>query len=203
MEDLKRHWETVYETKAPSEVSWTQERPLTSLAFIEEAGLPLDAPIIDIGGGDSRLVDHLLEMGYTDVTVLDISQAAIDRARARLGAAADSVKWVVSDIRDFVPDRQYALWHDRATFHFLTQPEQVAAYVGMAAAAVDGFMTIGTFSKNGPTKCSGLPVQQYSEEQLAGTLNNAFIKVRCAHEDHLTPFNTVQNFLFCNFKKAS
>lgn len=203
MEDRQQHWETVYSKKQPHEVSWTQERPETSLRFIAEAGLPLAASIIDIGGGDSRLVDCLLDLGYTDLTVLDISEAAINRAKARLGDRADQVHWIVTDIEDFVPARQYDLWHDRATFHFLTTAQQVAEYVAKAAHAVNGYMTIGTFSENGPERCSGLPVKQYSEDELTNVLAAGFRKIRCTHEDHITPFNTIQNFLFCNFGKAA
>lgn len=203
MDKRKQHWEAVYTNKQPHEVSWTQARPETSLQYIREAGLPLSASIIDIGGGDSRLVDCLLEIGFTDLTVLDISSAAIDRAKARLGQLADHVTWIVADVTEFVPQRNYDLWHDRATFHFLTTPQEVEAYVSKAARAVTGFMTIGTFSENGPERCSGLPVKQYSEDELTQVLSTAFRKIRCTHEDHLTPFNTVQNFLFCNFGKAA
>lgn len=203
MEARKQHWEAVYAKKQPHEVSWTQERPETSLRFIAEAGLPNTASIIDIGGGDSRLVDCLLDLGYTDLTVLDISSSAIARAKARLGDRAALVQWIVSDIEDFVPSRKYDLWHDRATFHFLTTPQQIADYVAKAASAVNDYMTIGTFSENGPERCSGLPVRQYSEEELAQVLEVGFRKIRCAHEDHVTPFNTIQNFLFCNFGKAA
>ena len=203
MENRQQHWEAVYSKKQPYEVSWTQERPETSLRFISETGLPTTASIIDIGGGDSRLVDFLLDLGFKDLTVLDISESAIARAKARLGERASLVTWIVADIEDFVPLRSYDLWHDRATFHFLTTPQQVADYVAKAASAVTGYMTIGTFSENGPEKCSGLPVKQYSEDELADVLAAGFKKIRCAHEDHLTPFNTIKNFLFCNFGKAA
>lgn len=202
MEDRRQHWDSVYSTKQPNEVSWTQDRPETSLQFIQETGLALTAKIIDIGGGDSRLVDCLLDLGYQDITVLDISAAAIERAKARLGVAAAQVHWIVSDIEDFVPQRTYDLWHDRATFHFLTTPSQISEYVGKAAKAVTGYMTIGTFSENGPARCSGLPVRQYSENELTQVLASGFQKIRCLHEDHVTPFDTVQSFLFCNFGKA-
>ncbi len=202
MENRKLHWETVYSTKQPNEVSWTQDCPKTSLSFIAETGLPVTASIIDIGGGDSRLVDFLLDLGFTDLTVLDISEAAIARAKARLGIRANLVQWIVADIEDFVPARHYDIWHDRATFHFLTTPQQVAEYVAKAANAVTGFMTIGTFSEDGPSKCSGLPVKQYSEDELTGVLASGFHKIHCLHEDHVTPFQTVQRFLFCNFSKA-
>lgn len=202
MKNRKHHWEEVYAMKQPLEVSWTQHRPETSLRFIGETALPLNASIIDIGAGDSRLVDCLLDLGYTDLTVLDISEAAITKAKTRLGERADLVQWIVSDIEDFVPQRRYDLWHDRATFHFLTTPEQVSDYVGKAVNAVVGYMTIGTFSENGPERCSGLPVKQYSENQLTKVLAEGFTKIHCTHEDHVTPFKTIQNFLFCNFRRS-
>lgn len=201
MNERKEHWETVYNTKQPNEVSWTQEIPTTSLNFIRSFGLPKTASIIDIGGGDSKLADHLLQEGYTDITVLDISEKALERARARLGAASEQVKWIVSDITNFKPTQTYDIWHDRAAFHFLTTPEQIGQYVQTAREAVTGYVAIGTFSKNGPLKCSGLPITQYSEEQLQDTLSAGFEKMQCITEDHTTPFNTMQNFLFCSFKR--
>lgn len=203
MEENRRHWEAVYTTKGPKEVSWTQDRPGTSLDFIAEAGLALDAPIIDIGGGDSRLVDFLLDAGYSDLTVLDISAAAIARAKARLGERAARVHWIVSDIMDFVPLRRYALWHDRATFHFLTRPEEIEGYVATAARSVFGYMTIGTFSTTGPARCSGLPVRRYDKQALSDTLAGPFENLRCTEERHVTPFNTMQDFVFCNFRRKS
>jgi len=200
MENRKEHWEKAYETKSPEQVSWTQPIPTTSLSFIKDFNLPKDARIIDIGGGDSHLVDYLLKDGFTDITVLDIAEAALEKAKARLGKTHTLVKWIVSDITKFQPAEQYDLWHDRATFHFLTTPQQIASYIGIAEKAVDNFMVIGTFSENGPAKCSDLPVKQYTEIQLEHELNS-FTKLKCINEDHITPFNTIQNFLFCSFKK--
>lgn len=197
----KNHWETVYTTKQPNEVSWTQEVPKTSLSFIHGFNIPKSAPIIDIGGGDSNLVDFLLAEGYTDLTVLDISEAALERAKTRLGEKASQVQWIVSDITEFKPQNQYKVWHDRATFHFLTTPTQIQAYLAIAKQAINGYVAIGTFSENGPQKCSGLEIKQYSEEQLQTTLSNGFEKIKCVNENHTTPFNTVQNFTFCSFKK--
>lgn len=197
----KKHWETVYSTKGPGEVSWTQEVPQTSLDFIRKCNLPHNAPIIDIGGGDSRLIDHLLQDGFTDITVLDVSGHALDKAKGRLGAKANKVEWIVSDVLDFVPARHYHLWHDRAAFHFLTTPEQIDAYLQIASGAIDHYLILGTFSENGPQKCSGLPVKQYSEFDLQQTLATHFKKIECINQDHLTPFNTVQNFTFCSFEK--
>ena len=201
MTTKKTHWETVYETKNPDQVSWTQEVPQTSLDFISSFGLTKDAKIIDIGGGDSKLVDYLLDNGFENITVLDISAKALDKAKNRLGDKAKKVNWVVSDITEFEPKTAYDIWHDRATFHFLTTTEQVTKYLDTARKSVNGYLTIGTFSENGPTKCSGLEIKQYNEETLTTELKNGFDKIRCVTEDHLTPFNTTQNFLFCSFKR--
>lgn len=197
------HWQKVYATKQPDEVSWTQEVPETSLAFIHSFGVNKNAAIIDIGGGDSKLVDYLLNEGFEDITVLDISAHALKRAQARLGENAQKVKWIVADITTFVPDRKYDVWHDRATFHFLTTEEQVATYLSIAQRAVQGYLVIGTFSEEGPEKCSGLHVKQYNEASLQEQLRKGFEKIKCVTEDHKTPFNTIQNFLFCSFKRAA
>jgi cyclopropane fatty-acyl-phospholipid synthase-like methyltransferase len=199
--NLKQHWETVYQTKNANEVSWTQNVPQTSLNFIHSFNLEKSANIIDVGGGDSRLVDFLLNEGFENITVLDISEQALEKAKQRLSRKADKVKWIVSDIIEFKPQENFDLWHDRATFHFLTTKEQIAKYLNTARNAVKGFLTIGTFSDNGPKKCSGLEVKQYNEESLTAELNNGFDKIRCITEDHITPFNTTQNFLFCSFKR--
>ena len=201
MPDKKAHWETVYSTKQPNEVSWTQEVPQTSLSFIHSFDLPKSARIIDVGGGDSKLVDYLVAEGYANVTVLDISEKALERAKMRLGLLAEKVTWINSDITEFEPKERYDIWHDRATFHFLTTPEQISKYLSIAGSSVTSYMTIGTFSNNGPKKCSGLDITQYSEEQLQQTLAEYFSKIKCITEDHTTPFNTIQNFLFCSFKK--
>jgi hypothetical protein len=197
----KSHWENLYATKEPNEVSWTQETPQTSIDFIHSYNLPKTASIIDIGGGDSKLVDYLLKEGFIDITVLDISGNALNRAKRRLGKNADKVKWIVSDVTEFKPSRVYDVWHDRATFHFLTTPEQINEYIDRARKGVKGFITIGTFSENGPDKCSGLFIKKYSEDQLEKELNNGFEKIKCITEDHKTPFNTIQNFLFCSFRR--
>jgi 2-polyprenyl-3-methyl-5-hydroxy-6-metoxy-1,4-benzoquinol methylase len=199
--DRKKHWETVYETKNSDQVSWTQETPKTSLAFIRSFGLNKTANIIDIGGGDSKLVDHLLKEGYENITVLDISATSIEKAKNRLGEKANNVNWIVSDILDFEPNTTFDVWHDRATFHFLTTTEEVKKYVKTARKAVSGFLTIGTFSQNGPEKCSGLEIKQYNENELTSALKDGFDKIKCVTEDHVTPFNTTQNFLFCSFKR--
>lgn len=199
--DSKNHWEKVYETKNPDQVSWTQEKPKTSLDFINSLGLGKEAKIIDIGGGDSNLVDFLLEEGYENITVLDISAKALEKAKERLGNDAGKVKWITTDITAFEPSETYDIWHDRAAFHFLTTPEQVSKYVDIAENNIDGFMILGTFSKNGPAKCSGLDIRQYDEESLTEKFEAGFEKIKCVMEDHITPFETVQNFVFCSFRK--
>jgi trans-aconitate methyltransferase len=197
----KTHWETIYSTKQPNEVSWTQSVPKTSLDFIHNFKIPKTATIIDIGGGDSNLVDFLLSEGYKNITVLDISEKALEKAKNRLGKKASKVKWIVSDVTKFSPKETYDVWHDRATFHFLITPPQIVKYLEVARKAVRSYLTIGTFSDNGPKECSGLQTKQYSEEELQAQLNNGFKKIKCIREDHVTPFNTTQNFLFCSFKK--
>jgi SAM-dependent methyltransferase len=197
----QNHWDTVYKTKDPRQVSWTQAVPVTSLNFIHSFGLPKTAKIIDIGGGDSKLADYLLEEGYENITVLDISAQALNKAKKRLGDKAKKINWVVSDVTEFKPTTTFDVWHDRATFHFLTTGEQIAKYLNIAKKSVAGFLTIGTFSESGPQKCSGLQTRQYSEEKLAAELQNGFDKIRCITEDHTTPFDTKQNFLFCSFKR--
>ncbi len=169
--------------------------------FIHSFGLSKTAKIIDIGGGDSKLADYLLDEGFENITVLDISSKALDKAKERLGDRAEKINWIISDITEFKPKITFDVWHDRATFHFLTTREQIAKYMETARSSVSGFLTIGTFSDNGPDKCSGLQIKQYSEETLTAELQNGFDKIRCVTEDHITPFDTKQNFLFCSFKR--
>ncbi|PWN63326.1 class I SAM-dependent methyltransferase [Chryseobacterium oncorhynchi] len=197
----KNHWENVYETKNPDQVSWTQEKPNTSLELIRSFGLGKEAKIIDIGGGDSNLVDYLIEEGYENITVLDISAKALEKAKERLGSSASKIKWIATDITAFEPIETYDIWHDRAAFHFLTTSEQVSKYISIAEKNITGFMILGTFSKKGPTKCSGLDIQQYDEISLSEKFETGFEKINCITEDHITPFGTTQNFVFCSFKK--
>ncbi|MCX6352853.1 MAG: class I SAM-dependent methyltransferase [Bacteroidetes bacterium] len=201
MENRKEHWEKVYENKQPHEVSWTQELPQTSLEFIHSFNLPKSASIIDVGGGDSKLVDYLLDEGYKNISVLDISEKALAKAKVRLGKKAEKVNWIVCDVTEFNPSVTYDCWHDRAAFHFLKTTEEMQSYLAIARKTVDGFMVIGTFSDTGPIKCSGLEVHQYKEEELTQQLEDGFEKIKCITEDHITPFNTTQNFLFCSFKR--
>ena len=199
--DKKEHWETVNETKNPDQVSWTQETPKTSLDFINSFNLDKIAKIIDIGGGDSTLVDHLLNAGYKNITVLDISAKALEKAQERLGEKGKKVNWIVSDITDFKPDTTYDIWHDRAAFHFLTSREDIEKYKVTVNNSVNEHLIIGTFSETGPLKCSGLDITQYTQEKLTAEFSDVFEKISCQTEDHQTPFNTFQNFLFCSFKK--
>jgi len=199
--DKKKHWETVYETKNPDQVSWTQDIPRTSLEFIRSFQLKKTAKIIDIGGGESKLVDYLLNEGFENISVLDISSKSLEKTKNRLGEKAKKVNWIVSDILEFKPNTTYDVWHDRATFHFLTKPDQIKKYIKIAKISVNGFITIGTFSKNGPKKCSGLDIKQYNENELTLEFKDGFKKIECLTEDHLTPFKTLQNFIFCSFKR--
>ncbi|PTT72007.1 MULTISPECIES: class I SAM-dependent methyltransferase [unclassified Chryseobacterium] len=197
----KSHWENVYETKTPEEVSWTQQKPQTSLELIRSLGSDKSVKIIDIGSGDSNLADFLLEEGYENITVLDISEKALERAKRRLGKDAEKIQWIVADITDFTPEETYDIWHDRAAFHFLTHSEDISKYVRIAEKAVSKNLIVGTFSKNGPKKCSGLEISQYDEESMNSIFENSFEKTDCITEDHITPFSTNQNFIFCTFKK--
>jgi SAM-dependent methyltransferase len=199
----KGYWDNIYSSKAEDEVSWFQPYPETSMEFVELFKLPSNANIIDIGGGDSHFVDALLDKGYQNISVLDISANAIERAKRRLGERASKVQWIVSDVTEFEPPVQFDFWHDRAAFHFLTSEDKIYKYVSIAEDAIkkDGYLILGTFSGNGPTKCSGLDIQQYSEASMSVRFEVSFDRIKCVKEDHITPFNTVQNFLFCSFKK--
>lgn len=201
--ERKKHWENIYETKASDQVSWFQVYPKTSMEFVSIFDLSKTAEIIDIGGGDSNFADNLIQAGFKNVTVLDISANAIEKAKARLGANASLVKWIVSDVTEFKPEHQYDFWHDRAAFHFLTSEDQANKYVGIASGGVkqNGHLILGTFSETGPKKCSGLEIKQYSEVSMSQKFEDEFERIKCIHEDHQTPFNTVQNFLFCSFRK--
>jgi SAM-dependent methyltransferase len=201
--DRKQHWENIYQSKQPDEVSWFQPTPTTSLEFVNYFNIPKTARIIDIGGGDSLFVDHLLDLGFRDITVLDISDAALQRARQRLGSKAVKVKWIVQDAATFMPTEQYDFWHDRAAFHFLTQEQEIENYIDTARRSIipAGILVLGTFSRQGANKCSGIEIRQYSEESMSVRLEKFFEKARCVTVDHTTPFNTVQNFIFCGFRR--
>lgn len=201
--DLKQHWERMYTTKMPDEMSWTQAVPSTSLGLIQSLAPNKFASIIDVGGGDSTLVDYLLKAGYQNLTVLDVSATALRRAQRRLGALAANVKWIEADITQFVLQEKYDVWHDRAVFHFLTTSQQAQAYLSVLKAAVKGYLIMATFSEQGPETCSALPVKRYSHAALQETMETHFERIGCHAEDHRTPFGTTQNFLFCRFKKRA
>ncbi|MFV0162357.1 class I SAM-dependent methyltransferase [Empedobacter stercoris] len=191
----------MYDVKTPQEVSWTQEKPETSLNFIQSFSVDKTAKIIDVGGGESKLVDFLLEEGYENISVLDISANALEKAKKRLGDRAKKVNWIVADITEFEPTEQYDVWHDRAVFHFLTEDNDIKKYQDLVSKAVKGKMVIGTFSTNGPLKCSGLEIKQNDEISLTSTFAADFEKIECFTIDHITPFDTIQNFIFCSFNK--
>lgn len=199
----KSHWERIYREKSEGEVSWHQDQPLMSLRLIEQAGVAPDEPVIDVGGGASHLVDRLLELGFADVTVLDLAASALDQARARLGEQAAAVHWVEADVTAWRPERTYRLWHDRAVFHFLTEPADRAAYLETLKSAVPagGFAVVATFGPEGPEQCSGLPVVRYSPEALQETLGPAFELLAVQVETHRTPAGKPQEFVGCLFRK--
>jgi SAM-dependent methyltransferase len=194
----KSHWERIYSTRRPAELSWYQPVPARSLALIRATGVPLTAPILDVGGGASTLVDHLYDAGYRDLSVLDISRAALSRARARLGSIAAQVAWIEADITAFRPSRTYAVWHDRAVFHFLTDPGDRERYLGILRQALQprGHFLLATFGPQGPARCSGLEVKRYSVEMLSALLGADFHLRAHEIEEHRTPLGAAQQFLY-------
>lgn len=202
-EGRQTHWETVYTTKAEDEVSWFQASPAPSLEAIARAGAQQASAIIDIGGGASRLVDHLLAQGFIDVTVLDLSGAALDAAKARLGAQAGKVGWIVADVTTWEPPRTYDVWHDRAAFHFLTGESDRVAYLARLARAlkIGGHAVIATFALDGPERCSGLPVMRYDAASLGLALGPAFKLIHTSRHEHATPWDSRQVFQFSVFRR--
>lgn len=201
--DAHRHWQNIYQTKDERSVSWFQQKPSISLDLIRDSRLAPGASVIDVGGGTSSLADALLEAGYS-VTVLDISEAALSVAKSRLADRASEVTWIATDVRTWEPAAAtYDLWHDRAAFHFLTAPEDRAAYIARLKQALrrGGSAIIGTFALDGPEKCSGLPVSRYSGESLAQTLGPDFEKIETRADDHQTPSGATQKFQFSRFRK--
>ena len=197
------HWQKIYNTKTEKELSWFQEYPAASMEFVDSVKLNLNSRIIDVGTGDGRFIEAMVEKGYREITALDISEAAIKRAKERLGNQSETIRWIASDILYFEPLAKYDLWHDRATFHFLINEDEINRYISIAEHSIkpNGYLIIGTFSEHGPKKCSGLDIKQYSELSLAKKLHQGFEKLDCIMEDHITPGGVVQNFLFCCFKK--
>lgn len=195
-------WDNVYLQKSADEMSWFQEHPDRSLELIRELHLPQNASLIDVGGGDSRLADHLISEGFLDITVLDISEVSLTKLKERL---KNKVKYVISDVTEFSPTKQYDLWHDRATFHFLTDIDQVKKYLNVVSAALKpgGNLIISTFSKDGPETCSGLPVRQYSEVELKELFSQNFTNIRCFEDTHVTPWGKSQSFVYCGFRKKA
>ncbi|MFN2261259.1 MAG: trans-aconitate 2-methyltransferase [Psychroflexus sp.] len=199
-----KYWNQVYKTKAQNEVGWYQDQPEQSLNFIEAAQLPKDAKIIDIGGGHSFLVDRLLELGYQNLSVLDISEIALQKTKERLSEQAQNVEWIVSEITEYRPSENFDLWHDRATFHFLIEDENIATYRKTVSKSVKkgGHFIIGTFSKSGPSRCSGLPVNQYDLEDLEALFAPEFQMEDGTNFNHITPSGGKQHYSFARFKKV-
>jgi SAM-dependent methyltransferase len=201
----REHWDRVYGNKGEFQVSWFQDDPALSLELIRSAAPSLESAIIDIGGGAARLVDALLAHDYRDVTVLDLSEAAIGISQARLGGRAERVTWIAADVTRWRPGRRYDLWHDRAAFHFLTAAQDRVAYVQrlMEALRPNGHAIIATFALDGPERCSGLPVVRYDAAKLSAALGDAFRLIEARRQDHRTPSGSTQQFLFSVFKRSA
>lgn len=200
----EQHWRTVWENKTPDAVSWFQRRPDTSLALIEHAGLPHAARIIDVGGGASTLVDHLLARGYANLSVLDIAEGGLRQARERLGASAAGVQWLTQDVRTLVAGQPFALWHDRAVFHFLTDAADRAAYVQalQRSLAPQGQVIVATFALDGPERCSGLPVTRYDAAGLHDAFGRGDFDLKeAASETHRTPWDAEQRFTWVRLQR--
>jgi SAM-dependent methyltransferase len=199
------HWEKLYQSKSEREVSWFQESPALSLDLIRATGVTTVEPIIDVGGGASRLVDALLDAGFTAVTVLDLSERALATSKARLGARSAKVKWIAADVTTWEPSETYDVWHDRAAFHFLTDPKDRVAYAERALRAVcpGGQVIIGTFALDGPKQCSGLPVARYDSASLSVALGPSFDLVESRTDAHQTPTGTIQRFQFSRFRRLN
>ncbi len=200
----RAHWQQVYRGRTPEAASWYQAEPALSLALIAAAGVTPDAGIIDVGGGASTLVDHLLDGGFRDLAVLDVAEASLAAARARLGDRADQVTWIAADVTAWSPDRQWDLWHDRAVFHFLVDAADRRAYRAALgrALAPGGHVVIATFAPDGPERCSGLPVVRYDEARLGAELGAGFRFVESRRERHHTPGGAAQEFLFQRYRRA-
>ena len=194
----KQHWEHVYETKGPTELSWFQTVPSKSMAMIRATGVPTEAPIIDVGAGVSSLVDVLRNSDYSNITVLDIANSAIAESRARLGDAASSIKWISADVLEWAPIGRYYVWHDRAVFHFLVNETSAKTYLNTMRTALvpGGYFILATFGPDGPDRCSSLEVQRYSIETLTALLEQDFELKSYELEDHTTPTGNVQQYLY-------
>ena len=205
MTSRKQYWEEVYKTKHPEEVGWYQPHPDVSLGFFDALEIPIQDSIIDVGGGDSHLCEFLLEKGYMDVSVLDISRNAIKRSQNRLQELSERIDWIIGDVTEYHHDRQFKVWHDRATFHFMHGVSDVEKYVSIAARTVEagGYLIIGTFSERGPESCSGLPVKRYAISKLEQTFQPYFELIEAQNIDHVTPGGIIQNYNFCSFRRKS
>ncbi len=203
--NTRSHWENVYSTKAADQVSWYQAHPILSVDLIRATKAPKDARIVDVGGGASRLVDHLLEAGYTRVTVLDVAESALEAARTRLGSAAARVEWLVDDVTEFAPQSTWDVWHDRAVFHFLTTPTARAAYRRALLDSVpgSGHVIVATFGPDGPERCSGLDVVRYAPDELAAELGPGLQLLENRQEIHRTPGGATQAFVYCRFYRVT
>lgn len=201
--DRRAHWQGVYASKNETEVSWFEQLPAVSLDLIQRSGADRDTPIIDVGGGASRLVDALLDNGYRAISVLDLSPEALSIDQKRLGSRAAQVRWIDADITEWEPAQEYGLWHDRAAFHFLTDPQDRHAYVErlMRGVSPGGQVIIGTFALDGPDRCSGLPVMRYDTDSLQRSLGDAFALEETRPHDHRTPGGGIQRFQFSRFRK--
>ena len=200
--NLKLHGEKIYDEKKEDEVSWFQKETNESIKMIQSAGI--DNPkIIDVGSGRSKLLKNLIEIGYNDLTYLDISEHALKKSKEFLGEQSNKVRWVSKDILSFKPDGKFDIWHDRAVFHFLNEENLIRKYIEIVEKNISesGHLIIGTFSENGPLKCSGLEVRRYSEKVIEKLFNRSFKLIDSFYYDHVTPFNTTQNFLFSHFIK--
>ena len=202
--DRAAHWQQVYSTRDSREVSWFQATHASTLELIAASGVSPAQPVIDVGGGASTLVDALVERGFSDVTVLDVSPAALDVARARLGERGRAVHWVAADVTSWAPTRRYSLWHDRAVFHFLTDAAARAAYLAQVHRSVKpgGHVMVATFGLDGPERCSGLPVARYDAAGIHAVFGDAFVKVDEASEVHATPWGSSQAFVYCFCRRA-
>ncbi|MFC7697390.1 class I SAM-dependent methyltransferase [Bradyrhizobium sp. GCM10028915] len=199
--DREAHWQNVYITKGEKEVSWFQEKPSKSLELIARCGADPETAIIDVGGGASRLVDELLKAGYRNLTILDLSEAALATSRERIGSRSEEVKWISGDATTWQPSEQYDIWHDRAAFHFLTEAQDRQDYIARLKSALrhGGKVIIGTFALDGPERCSGLPVQRYDANGLAAVLGPDFRLLSHGLEEHRTPWGASQMFQFSSF----
>ena len=204
MNEFHDHWQGVYGKKAETSVSWYQATPARALASVREIAPSLEASIIDIGGGASTLVDGLLEVGYTDITVLDIAAAALEKSKARLGARAAHINWMAADITSWSPSRTWDVWHDRAVFHFLTTPENQTRYLNAleCGTKAGSHVIMSTFALDGPERCSGLPVQRYSAQTLAQKVGPRFKLMEESQEQHLTPWGATQSFTFAVYVRS-